>query len=270
MMIYDGPTVQPGYSSCIVTIDARPSSSLNWNTQIEQTKAIIEMGSKVCFELDLGLFTPPFTYSQGLFQTIVLAIDEFRGRLLEPFEEHVEAVILYRSSGNFASVEERDVVMDYLDLLRHELPEELPVLLLFKSCQDPFEFCRLFSPDRFSLFTLCLEDAPLFTSCCAWNRGKGLLGYIGKDLATYKPEKCSKGLILPRFTNNMESHRDFLASYNRQDFKIISEELLSNEWEGLDILYVLEPQNLAPTTQRMLEGFQAAGGVVDLNPLKSI
>jgi hypothetical protein len=268
--------IPEGFTAANILVDARPASSLNWTKETQEAELLIKNGYRICFELDFGLFGPTFKgiAHQGQFQTIVLALDEFRNRLLNRFEEHVEAVILYRSTCPFTSIHERDIQMDYLDLLRQELPDTLITLLLFDctSMQDAFSFARLFSPDRFSLFTLALTNAPLLLSSACWNNGNALLGYIGRDLAQNTPKKCSKGLLLPRFTSNSDSLKPLLDSLvtNNELFKIISEDNLALEWDGLDVLYV-QKTCLEATSLRMIDGFIAAGGVViDQNPLESI
>ncbi|MCE5293823.1 MAG: hypothetical protein LLF94_04340 [Chlamydiales bacterium] len=265
LAIYDGfDDIPAGFTSAIVKVDASPASSLMWKEEILKCEALIKKGYKICFELDLGLFGR--VQSPGVFQTLSLALAEFTNRLLEPFIEHVEACILYRSETPFASIETRDIQMDYLDLLRQELPDDVPVLLLFdcSTLQDPFEFARNFSPDRYSLFTLCLQNAPLTFAHCCWNVGKSPLGYIGKDKQQQVVvEPCSTGMILPRFSSDFLPHKSLLMSLIAQniDFKIISEDSLAMEWDGLDILYV-HKTGLAPTTLRMIDGFSAAGGSV--------
>lgn len=265
-----------GFTAATVVVDARPASSLSWKSEINAAEELVKGGYKVCFELDFGLFGPDFKgiANQGQFQTIVLALDEFRNRLLTPFQQHVEAVILYRSRTPFSSLEERDIQMDYLDLLRQELPDELITLLLFDctTLQDPYTFARLFSPDRFNIFTLALTNAPLLLSCACWNSGNALLGYVGRDLASYTPHTCSKAILMPRFTSDALSTRPLLETLatKNEPFKIISEDFLALEWDGLDELYI-QKSSLAATSLRMVDGFIAAGGVViDQNPPESI
>ncbi len=265
-----------GYTAATVYVDALPSSSLVWKEAIEQAEALINDGYKICFEIDLGLFGPNFKgiANQGQFQTLVLALDEFRGRLLARFEKHIEAVILYRSNATFTSIEERDIKMDYLDLLRQELPDDLVCLLLFncEDMQDPYTFSRIFSPDRFCLFALALQSAPLLFSYCCWNKGTSMQGYIGRDSSFHKPQSCSKALMMPRFCNDAEQTKPLLEALiaRNEHFKIISEDLLALEWEGLDILY-MPKSGIALTSLRMADGFTAAGGtvVIELNTPES-
>lgn len=277
LIIFDRETssevIPKGFTSSIVAIDAKPASSLNWNQEIQDTEELIKNGYKVCFELNLDLFTA--SYNQARLQSVILAIDEFRSRILERFFEHTVAVILYRSQKTFASIEERDVQMDILDLLRQELPDNVCVLLLFdcSNLQDPYSFIRMFAPDRFSLFTLCLTNAPLFFSYCGWNKGNALLGYIGRDISHYLPQECSKGLVMPKFSSNAETIKPLLDDLiaQKEHFKIISEDLLALEWAGLDELYVQKAM-LAPSTLRLIEGFAAAGGtvIIDQNHTKGL
>ena len=152
----------------------------------------------------------------------------------------------------------------------------IAVLLLFdcSKMQDPFEFAQIFAPDRYSLFTLCLENAPLTFGYCCWNAGKAPLGYIGKNKQQQIiVQPCSAGMILPRFNSDFLPHKPLLESLTTQniDFKIISEDSLAMEWDGLDTLYV-HKTGLAPTTLRMIDGFSAAGGsvVIDQKIAKSV
>lgn len=251
-----GEHVPEGFSSFTVHVDLKPDSLLDFQIAKSHADAGIMQGLKVCFELDLGLFEKGFNQVQ--YQSHLLALDEFRKNLLTPLWAHTAALILYRSRTAFATTAERDIQMDYLDLLRLDLPDDIPVLLLFscKSIRDKSLFARLFSPERYSRFVLALEDAPVLLTACCYNSGKALLGYIGRDIAHYTPSECTVGIVLP--CQNIEA----AFSLQNDSFKIVSEELLATEWEGLDRL-ITQKECLAPTTIRLLEGFQAAGGAVD-------
>ncbi len=260
--------VPEGYTAATLVLDARPESSLNWKLEFEQAECLIAKGYKICFELNLGLFRPeskPLTH-QGQFQTYVLALDEFRARFLAPFSEHTEAVILYRSMEASSAMQP-----DYLELLRQELPDDIISLILIDAThlQDPYSFSMRFNLDRFSLFTLAICNAPLLLSCATWKQGQSLLGYIGRDIKSYKPHQdVQAGLIIPRSSVDAESIKPLLNQLiqSNKPFKVISEDLLPVEWEGLDELYIKQDL-LAPTTLRTIAGFQAAGGTVlnDLN-----
>jgi hypothetical protein len=226
--------VPDGYTAATLFVDATAKNPLTWEEEYKAAEELVKNGIRVCFELGLDLFTTRF-------EILTFAIDEFRKRLLEPFQEHTDAVILFRGP---LEVER----MPLLDALRQELPPDLCVLLLFDATNT-----SMIIPDRYSLFTLALKNSPHLVSCCCWQEGKALLGYIGRDIAHYTPTTCTKGVVISRECQSLPAITG--------DFKIISQETVGAEWEGIDELYV-QSDTLQPTTLRLLEGFQAAGGIV--------
>jgi len=263
--------VPEGFTSATIFLDAKPSSSLNWTQERLKTQELIEKGYKVLFELDLDLFGPTtqaLTHT-GQFQTHVLAINEFTGRFLAEFQPHTVGVILHRSKSPFTNFQERDVMVDYLELLRQEIADHIPCFLLFdcQALQDPFTFIRLFALDRFSLFSLALTHAPVLLKTVIWQEGKGMLGSIARTLIPQKQEEPTLGLLMPRFDlhvdevhSGLKAALDTLLLQNRP-FKIIPETHLPIEWNGLDELIVCK-EGLLPTTLRAIDGFCAAGGLV--------
>lgn len=90
-----------------------------------------------------------------------------------------------------------------------------------------------------------------------------LLGYIGRDLTHFSQRETSCGLLVPRFTSDATCLTPLFTHLAAKgvEFKIISEDMLTTEWEGIEELY-LDTSCLQPTTLRMIEGFKASGGVV--------
>lgn len=261
--------VPEGFSAAIVRLDAKPSSSLNWAKELASAQELLEKGYKILFELDLDLFGPTSKALShtGQFQTHVLAINEFCQRFLDKFSQDCLGVILHRAQGAFRSQEDRDIAVDYLELLRAEIPDNTPCLLLFdcKEIQDPFAFIRLFALDRFSLFTLALAHAPVALKTLIWNEGKGTLGSIAKRLHNQPSQRALRGLLMPRFdapsvTSTLKVALQRLMA-EETPFKIIPETHLPLEWDGLDELFVSK-EGLLPTSLRTIEGFAAAGGHV--------
>lgn len=259
--------VPAGFQAATLYLNAKPSSSLYWKEEIDCADSLIASGHKVVFELDLGLFADEFrgVTHQAQFQTSVLAIDQFRLRILQRFYEHTVGVILHRSQGCFMSFDERDVQMDYLDLVRAELPDALCTFLLFdcKKVQDPYLFSRFFALDRYASFVLALAHAPVALNVCSWKQGQGMLGYIGREEPQSKPLLAKVGLLMPRFDaqeNNLEPIMKQLIEQNLP-FRIIPEDFLPLEWEELDELIVHKKQ-LKASTLRAISGFGATGGLV--------
>ena len=78
---------------------------------------------------------------------------------------------------------------------------------------------------------------------------------------------------MPRFTSDASMVKSLFDSLVKKNtsFKVISEDQLALEWEGLDQIFLVEG-SLAPTSMRLVAGFQAAGGtvVVDQNQLQEV
>ncbi len=249
--------VPPGFSSVNIPVDLSPTSSLSWEEEKKEASSLIEKGYNITFELELKLEL----LTQARLQTTSFALDECRKALIDPFSSHIDAIIMKRYDAPFKTLDERDREVDFLEILRTDLPSEIPVLLLFccKSLQDPYSAACMFAQDRFSLFTLGLKESPIYTSSICYDEGKALLGYFGRDITKKQGAECREAIVMPRFTSDASMLKNLVNT--KPDAKIISEEHLALEWEGVDLLYVVE-NSLHPTTLRLIAGFVAAGGVV--------
>jgi hypothetical protein len=260
LLAYDGEDdkIPPGVMTRTLYLDARASNPLIWKDEIAQIEALIQSGYSLLFDLDLGNFL------QKQIQTQALALDTFYETIYSRYSDQTVGVILHRSE-SILSKEQQQV----LEELRSYLPTSLHCILCFdcKAIQDPLAFARLFSLDRFTRFVLALKDAPVALNTCIWEQGKGRLGYIGKTLPKAIEESPKLGILIPRSEVDDEAAYDGLNEAMQTllskniPFKVISEELLPLEWDGLDEL-IVQKQALAQTTLRTLDGFAAAGGKV--------
>lgn len=263
--------IPDGFLATTFILDATPSSLLNWTEEYKAAKALVDKGYKLLFELTLDLFNDSNNSlsHQGRFQATVLAINEFTEHFLPDFRQDTLGIILHRSKKLFSSYHERDQQVDYLELLRLEIPDEIPCLLLYdcKELQDPFECLKLFALDRFSQFTLALANSPVTLKTLIWNKGKGSLGVIGKEPIIIDTVQATIGLLLPAFDTTHEMAytglKEALNSLISQNipFKVIPESLLPVEWDGLDEL-IINKEGLQATTLRAIDGFVAAGGML--------
>ena len=92
--------IPQGYSSVVVTLDARPSASLNWNSAVEAAEKYIHNGLHIVFELDFGLNQThflPFTH-HARFSSLALAVTQFMETLFTKMQEHIAGVIFFRGS----------------------------------------------------------------------------------------------------------------------------------------------------------------------------
>lgn len=130
-----------------------------------------------------------------------------------------------------------EVYIHYFQMLAHKLPDEIPLILHLeaKEIGTLAETFHLLSPERFEHFELQPEFCKTST--------------IG---VCFPPDtKCSKEILekLDRFLTTMPH------------FRAVYENLLTEQWDGLDVLYVL-PEALTERGRRKILGFQAAGGEV--------
>lgn len=92
-------------------------------------------------------------------------------------------------------------------------------------------------------------------------------GFIGRTVLEPPNSPAKIGLCFPDWLNqphlSLAPFADLLAQLMDQDlsFKLMSEESLTLEWEGLDLI-LYSPEALSQEGQRKLKGFCAAGGEV--------
>jgi hypothetical protein len=259
----DETSIPEVFSAASIALDARASSSLDWQKAEASAHALSTQGKQLLFDLQLGIFdaeSKPLSHL-GQFQARAFAIAHFREHLWPQFARSTLGAILCRYTPT--SLEDLVAHTDYLELLAAELPAPCQPFLLLDAThiQDVFEFITLFRPDRISRFRLAIKQAPLHIGCATWQEGKGSGGYIGRN-PLYKEQAPPKTAILippieePLFENITELVHQY------PDCKIIPEAMLTMEWDNLEQIIV--PYTVhSITTRRALGGFLAAGGRVD-------
>jgi hypothetical protein len=163
-------------------------------------------------------------------------------------------------------------------------------LFCMQSFTDYFHRLISFLPDNLLTFALFDTKSILSKAACAQLLSKERLGHLQAGYTTsdgiklqisgipcgYLGEKESQdidfslpttALCLPcdSFCDRKTLHRlDQWIDSTSHPFRILCEEKLTEEWEGVDRLIL--PSPLSPQGKRKLQGFLAAGGeVVDLN-----
>lgn len=236
-------------------LSAKAHDDLNW--KIEGTPSL--------FEFDFGLEAPFFPLEDELtFNALAAALTHFTK---EVWPHHPEArAILYRGRADFSQFfkwseaqeenfaiwkQERgegeethlkrlfcaEAFVNYFQMLAHRLPDELPLSLVLKAenTGSLAETLHLLSPERFEHFQL--ETGLHFES------------NIG---VCFPPDSECSGEILRKL--------DLLIK-GLPSFKPVYENLLTEQWDGLDKIYVI-PEALTQRGRRKLLGFKAAGGEV--------
>lgn len=236
-------------------LKARPQDDLSWEI----------VGEPKIFEFDLGLNEPYFPIDDQLqFAARAKALTHFTETVWPNYSN--AKGILYRGPADFSShflwnerhesnfvqfketlapLEERhqkrlfcaSIFVYYFQMLAHKLPDEMQLKLILDSneCGSLAEKHHLLSPERFEHFEI--EHELLSDSNC------GIL--FPSD------ELCSQE-ILSKLDAILEKFENPRAIY---------EPLMTEQWDGLDELYIL-PEALSEQGRRGVMGFLAAGGKV--------
>jgi hypothetical protein len=248
----------------MIHLPAEPHNDLNWLQQIEEASSL----EKITWKLDLGLEKPYFPLEDELyFQAITAGLAHFSTAIWPKFQEKTECAVLYQGAADFSEYfvwterqeanwlswkEDRpdgdeahlrrlfcaEAFVAYFQMLAHRLPDELPLKLILdvSHCGTKAQTLHLLSPERFEHFLIeaLPEQEASFGICFP------------------SDEHCSLE-ILERI--------DQLISRFNIPFKAVYEPLMTEQWDGLDNLYVF---SRAVTSQgkRKLMGFCAAGGRV--------
>lgn len=282
---YQGETFDPSQVVSI-RLPAGPRDDLTWAGQIERGQEAVDAGRAILWELDLGLservFTPSFL---SQFSALFLGVDEFCKQIVSRFERHTFGVILYKGRVDFMRLFPKEewegewneklrepslagpngyllfcagILSESLHSLVSLLPDSLLVFALIDVSSVPSfaVMAHLFLHERFEHVHLAFKGAQLPCSALLWEG----------DILTYQAIPSSLGLLLPEdvsVTNAMLAWLDQVVTRQkekRQAFRVIAEEKLTEEWDGLDVLIVPPEETLGPQVKRKLKGFVAAGG----------
>lgn len=239
----------------MIKLPAKPHDDLHWKIE----------GNPSVFEFDLGLHAPFFPLEDELyFNALAAALTHFTKEIWPRFPE--SKAILYRGKADFspffswsesqeanyqvwkegrATCDEAhlkrlfcaEAFVTYFQMLAHRLPDELPLSLILdiENTGTLAEKLHLLSPERFEHFHV--------------DSGLCFLSHIG---VCFPPdEECSQEVL-----NRLDSLLQTLPS-----FKPVYETLLTEQWDGLDEIYVVKSA-LTDRGKRKLKGFEASGGKV--------
>lgn len=279
-----------GFDAITIRLDGRMQADLNWTYQLEKAAQCVDQGMKIFWEIDLGLFQRLYfsLADQPQFLAFCLSLDHFRETVWQKFSEQSIGLCLYRGNADFShgfpwdgeqlsSYQEwlteagviendlsralfcRDAVADYLDLLAGHLPDYIPCYCLLDctGIEDPVLLAQLLHKERYPKLTLGVKAGLGVGYELLWKDGS----------LESSTEQALHGICLPTFTYKNPVHYQRLGNIlkslldSKASFKLIPENLLTTEWDGLDFLHVL-PESITPQGKRKLQGFCAAGGTI--------
>jgi hypothetical protein len=271
-----------------IRLPAGLRDDLNWAGEIERGQEAVDAGRAILWELDLGLseriFTPAFL---AHFSALFLGVDEFCKQILSRFELHTFGVVLYKGGGDFARLFPKEawegewnedckeisldeptayllfcagILSESLHSLVSLLPDSLLVFALIdiSSLSSFAVIAHLFLHERFEHVHLAFKGAQLPCSALLWQG----------DSLTYQAIPASSGLLLPEDASMTKTMLDWLDQVVTREkekgraFRVVAEEKLTEEWDGLDVLITPPEKVLGPQVRRKLKGFVAAGGSI--------
>lgn len=269
-----------------IPLDGRLSASLDWKAEKKLAIQSIELGNKILWEMDLGLFKGlkhPLT-SNSQYLSLVLSLEHFRDTLFKEFQAHTAGLSLYRGPIDFSSELQWDrEMLGNLSEWLHDNSDFSEILTSYSQVDKNLLalFARDVGVEYFHLLANALPDS---LKPCVSLDAKGEEDRLKQALLSHRecyqpivPELVNSNLcldsealhaiILPSCKINrfdeLEKLRvvfDDLTSKNTA-YRLIPEEFFVSEWDGLDVVFVLTSA-LSPAGKRKLQGFCAAGGSV--------
>jgi hypothetical protein len=298
-LIQDGAHFAMDWSNAaLIRLPAHLSDDLDWSEQKALAEQIVLKGKYLFWEIDLGLGDFQFKMEDSAsFYSFSLALEEFSKKLWPVFQNHTFGVALYRGlfkplqsfpiarwetaflewSAEFRCKTQPDyevycaqVLSEYLHRLVSFLPETaLPFVLIDASeIFSPTKVSQLFSRERFEHLHLALKGIKAPFSGICWEEGHRAQGWLGSTARVAEtPSQPSLGIYLPKdaYIDPALLQKLDILLLNLQEkkvlFRIVAEEKLTEQWDGLDKL-IVPSCALSPQGRRKLLGFIAAGGII--------
>lgn len=252
-----------------IVLAAEPHDTLDWRGALRRA----EQAEQIVWQMRLGLERAYFPFDDEMrFETCALALKQFTSEVWPQFGSKTAGLILYCGSLDIAErfawndryrqsfavegVSERlfcvEVLAVYLQMLSHKLPDELEVLILFdeRNIASRAEVLSLISKERFAHFVVGLRGDAVARDGLVWDEQRLYMRQL--------PTK--RGLVFPE-RQEPELHARFNQLLEQESGRVVFEAFLTEEWEGLDELIVLEG-SLSAQGMRKLKGFEAAGGEI--------
>jgi hypothetical protein len=274
--------LQTKSNAVLIRLPAHLNDDLDWTKEVLLAQEIASSGRAILWEIDLGLATYQFSPDDSAaFYSFSVAVEEFTARIWPAFQNHTFGVALYRGpfqpshnfpffrwesaftdwmrdlpSGTTYDLYCAQILAEYLHRLISFLPDTvLPFALIdVRGIGSPAKMAQLLSKERFEHIHLALKGALFPFQGLTWNEG-----FLSHEAKTPAPI----GIYLPNDSYvdaNVIAQLDSVMA-ELDAFRIIPEEKLTEQWDGLDKLIV--PKHAISTQgNRKLQGFIAAGGII--------
>ncbi len=276
-------------NAVVIELPAGLSQNLDWSSLQEAAKEVVSAGKYILWDLNLEL--PSFVWKPDdllSFHAFSLAIEQFCTQIYPLFKDATLGVNFYRGRIDFSrqfppfywesSSENPDcyplfcmeLLSDYLHRLVSILPAEV-LSFAFFDVSDYSSFskvARLFLQKRFEYICLGLKGAKGPYPGICWEEGVASQGYCGERGVKEVKLNPLIGLFLPEDSlwnssvlEEMEKTISRLQS-SQISFRLIEEEKLTEQWDGLDEIIVISRSLVSVQAHRKFLGFIAAGGSI--------
>jgi tRNA (guanine-N7-)-methyltransferase len=261
----------------IIKLDASMSSLLDWSS----AKSEAQNADTILWQFDFGLSLPLEDTCQ--YHSLQIALDQFKDQVLASFNEKTKGAILHKGpipffernfeewlrdrfqdklclsssidqKGSFIhKLHSRDVFLDFLKLLMIALPHDVdPFLFLDLSDMNLKEQIQYLHSDALWDFKIALKGSIDAFASFKWE---------GDEITVTNSQKALRAVLVPLSLSDsfLDKLIDKINDLGNEPFRICFEDKFNMQWDGLEYLYV-DLHSLSSSGQRMLKGFEAAGG----------
>lgn len=278
----------------VLDFPATLDHDLDWQSQKKLAKQAFERGEQFFCQFDFGLSSSLSLYEPSYFQSFALAIKHFIDHFWSPYKDSISGISLFEGSLDFLLKNEwkeeyRDNFSEWLEsetsldpfLIQNHIRDatewEQHLYSLFKINVFAGYLHRLASHFPDAIQPICSFDVSSLShpGVIAQFLSKArfehlLLRVTGTSLPLNEINgvKPNLGVVLPpdglcdlSVLEELEKIFEALEC-QKTPFRIIPEVFLTEQWDGVDTLIVIE-KGLSAQGKRKLQGFSAAGGKVD-------
>lgn len=252
-----------------ITLPLGLDSELHWKEEIALARQAQQEGKTILWKFDFGLHVSDVILDDAShFLALSLGVDHFAKTLALEYGTITTGVVLYtgdiffdermvwsaslcdyftewlvdtgrEEGGHARRLFCMNVFAEFLHRLASYLPDEIIPYCFFEPAYEKGAFLRqLFSKERFGAIRLQREEK---------------MEKIGVILP--KDELC-RGEVFEAFALLLDDLEKAHVT-----FKVIPENLLTEEWQGVEHIYALK-EGMTGAGVRMLKGFEASGGEI--------
>ncbi len=242
-------------------LDASFQSTFSWQKQKKEALFAISKNQYLLWHLQFSWEKTASLQEKGLFlPSAILAIKNFSETLWPLFSQSTLGVSLFRG----APLEATEEWIEDMHEMASYLPPNFPPFLFFDFCGKRSYLEQIHFLDKFreERFILGLKNALFFYPSISWEKGRGNLGILG---GKREEEESLLGILLPEPLPLESFWEEFFVFLERTKsrYRLLYQSCATQKWDGLYEICTFS-YCVNEKMERILQGFQAAGGKVRL------